>query len=273
MRGKIGKANGRNSGVTIIRREEVADAPHHGGAWKVAYADFVTAMMAFFLLMWLHIAAYIPSKTQSLRATVLLTAHVPARRPHRHSLPRHTNPQPAPPHHTNRPADHRPTVPPMLPPSIETTCRLKLPGQGDWDWPYRPSPPPSPQLSRPCSPDDHDHLPPGLSGTGWDWSETITPPSQDRLPDRLPDCPADAMSHGHDHRRLNLGGAGRRPSSADPPHTDHPPTIPTTVATNCLDMPCPTVAETTCRLGAVGSGSDWSETVPTQLSHRCSQND
>src|SRR5262245_16098645 len=26
---------------------------HHGGAWKVAYADFVTAMMAFFLLMWL----------------------------------------------------------------------------------------------------------------------------------------------------------------------------------------------------------------------------
>src|SRR5690348_7438639 len=27
--------------------------PHHGGAWKVAYADFVTAMMAFFLLLWL----------------------------------------------------------------------------------------------------------------------------------------------------------------------------------------------------------------------------
>ena len=26
---------------------------HHGGIWKVAYADFVTAMMAFFLLMWL----------------------------------------------------------------------------------------------------------------------------------------------------------------------------------------------------------------------------
>ena len=26
---------------------------HHGGAWKVAYADFMTAMMAFFLLMWL----------------------------------------------------------------------------------------------------------------------------------------------------------------------------------------------------------------------------
>ena len=37
----------------IIRREEVVGGGHHGGAWKVAYADFVTAMMAFFLLMWL----------------------------------------------------------------------------------------------------------------------------------------------------------------------------------------------------------------------------
>ena len=53
MASKGGKANGRNSGVTIIRREEVIEGGHHGGAWKVAYADFVTAMMAFFLLMWL----------------------------------------------------------------------------------------------------------------------------------------------------------------------------------------------------------------------------
>src|SRR3990167_7455178 len=38
----------------IIRRKKVYKAEgHHGGAWKVAYADFVTAMMAFFLLMWL----------------------------------------------------------------------------------------------------------------------------------------------------------------------------------------------------------------------------
>ncbi len=37
----------------IIRRKKVVAAGHHGGAWKVAYADFVTAMMAFFLLMWL----------------------------------------------------------------------------------------------------------------------------------------------------------------------------------------------------------------------------
>ncbi len=32
----------------IIRKEEVIAGGHHGGAWKVAYADFVTAMMAFF---------------------------------------------------------------------------------------------------------------------------------------------------------------------------------------------------------------------------------
>jgi chemotaxis protein MotB len=45
---------GRNGGATIvIKREEAAGDGHHGGAWKVAYADFVTAMMAFFLLMWL----------------------------------------------------------------------------------------------------------------------------------------------------------------------------------------------------------------------------
>lgn len=37
----------------IIRRKKVIAAGHHGGAWKVAYADFVTAMMAFFLVMWL----------------------------------------------------------------------------------------------------------------------------------------------------------------------------------------------------------------------------
>jgi chemotaxis protein MotB len=37
----------------IIKKIKKAGHGHHGGAWKVAYADFVTAMMAFFLLMWL----------------------------------------------------------------------------------------------------------------------------------------------------------------------------------------------------------------------------
>ncbi len=37
----------------IIKKKIVKAGGHHGGAWKVAYADFVTAMMAFFLMMWL----------------------------------------------------------------------------------------------------------------------------------------------------------------------------------------------------------------------------
>src|SRR3954471_20874959 len=48
-----GKRDRKGSGGMIIQREEVIEGGHHGGAWKVAYADFVTAMMAFFLLMWL----------------------------------------------------------------------------------------------------------------------------------------------------------------------------------------------------------------------------
>ncbi len=38
---------------------------HHGGEWKVAYADFITAMMAFFLLMWL-IAIIAPEKKKTM---------------------------------------------------------------------------------------------------------------------------------------------------------------------------------------------------------------
>ncbi|MBR0741943.1 MotB family protein [Bradyrhizobium liaoningense] len=39
--------------VIIRRRSAFAEEPHHGGVWKIAYADFMTAMMAFFLVMWL----------------------------------------------------------------------------------------------------------------------------------------------------------------------------------------------------------------------------
>src|SRR5271167_3966025 len=54
MRAKADKARGNRKAVgLVIRREEAAGHASHGGAWKVAYADFVTAMMAFFLLMWL----------------------------------------------------------------------------------------------------------------------------------------------------------------------------------------------------------------------------
>lgn len=46
-------ASPSNEAPIIIKRVKKAAHAHHGGAWKIAYADFVTAMMAFFLLMWL----------------------------------------------------------------------------------------------------------------------------------------------------------------------------------------------------------------------------
>ena len=54
MSSKPDKAEGKHAAPIIVRkRAHGGHGGHHGGAWKVAYADFVTAMMAFFLLMWL----------------------------------------------------------------------------------------------------------------------------------------------------------------------------------------------------------------------------
>src|SRR5450432_2262958 len=39
--------------IIIIKKKKGGHAGHHGGAWKVAYADFVTAMMALFIVLWL----------------------------------------------------------------------------------------------------------------------------------------------------------------------------------------------------------------------------
>lgn len=48
--------------VVIRRVKKVKRGGHHGGAWKVAYADFVTAMMAFFLVLWLMAATSKPER-------------------------------------------------------------------------------------------------------------------------------------------------------------------------------------------------------------------
>ncbi|MDE1159706.1 MAG: MotB family protein [Neorhizobium sp.] len=48
--------HGKNE-IIIVRRHKGDHDGHHGGAWKIAYADFMTAMMAFFLVMWLVNAA------------------------------------------------------------------------------------------------------------------------------------------------------------------------------------------------------------------------
>ena len=49
-----GEEDVRRSEVVIVRRRsDDGEGGHHGGVWKIAYADFMTAMMAFFLVMWL----------------------------------------------------------------------------------------------------------------------------------------------------------------------------------------------------------------------------
>ena len=50
---QAGAANEKKLQPIIIKRVKKGHHGHHGGAWKIAYADFMTAMMAFFLLMWL----------------------------------------------------------------------------------------------------------------------------------------------------------------------------------------------------------------------------
>jgi chemotaxis protein MotB len=50
--------------LVIVRRKTKTAHAHHGGAWKVAYADFVTALMSFFLVMWLV------SQSHEVRASV-----------------------------------------------------------------------------------------------------------------------------------------------------------------------------------------------------------
>src|SRR5215470_17750383 len=42
-----------NQPIIIIKKKVHGHGGHHGGAWKVAYADFVTAMMALFIVLWL----------------------------------------------------------------------------------------------------------------------------------------------------------------------------------------------------------------------------
>jgi chemotaxis protein MotB len=49
----VADAGGAIPAPIIVKKVTIIEGGHHGGAWKVAYADFVTAMMAFFLLLWL----------------------------------------------------------------------------------------------------------------------------------------------------------------------------------------------------------------------------
>ena len=45
-------AEGQDNNIIIVKKNKKGGEGHHGGAWKVAYADFVTAMMALFIVLW-----------------------------------------------------------------------------------------------------------------------------------------------------------------------------------------------------------------------------
>src|SRR5579862_1574796 len=55
-----GGAGGKELRPIIIKKIKRQAAGHHGGSWKVAYADFVTSMMAFFMVLWLVNSASVP---------------------------------------------------------------------------------------------------------------------------------------------------------------------------------------------------------------------
>lgn len=81
-------AGGSSAGAAprpiYVKRKKVVAGGHHGGAWKVAYADFVTAMMAFFLVMWL-----VASVSKEQRAAIFDYFKNP-------SMQQGTSPRPAP---------------------------------------------------------------------------------------------------------------------------------------------------------------------------------
>ncbi len=73
--------HGKNE-IIIVKRHKGGHDGAHGGAWKIAYADFMTAMMAFFLVMWLVNAANEPTKASvaSYFNPIKLTDEKPADR-------------------------------------------------------------------------------------------------------------------------------------------------------------------------------------------------
>jgi chemotaxis protein MotB len=72
----VAKGSDKGKTVVIYREEEGDHGGHHGGSWKVAYADFVTALMAFFLLLWLVVS--LKPKTKQELSLVFQDKNVPS---------------------------------------------------------------------------------------------------------------------------------------------------------------------------------------------------
>ncbi len=72
-------AAGHEQSIIIVRRSGESEDGHHGGAWKIAFADFMTAMMAFFLVMWLTSVSDESTKKQIAQYfnPIELTSEVP----------------------------------------------------------------------------------------------------------------------------------------------------------------------------------------------------
>jgi chemotaxis protein MotB len=75
-------AKGNERPIIIVKKKKKGGHGHHGGAWKVAYADFVTAMMAFFMVMWLVAAV-----TKEQRAAIFDYFKNPSMEPGKSSKP------------------------------------------------------------------------------------------------------------------------------------------------------------------------------------------
>ena len=65
--------------IVIVRRRSRSEEEHHGGAWKIAFADFMTAMMAFFLVLWIISATDKNTKTIIARYFNPVKVEEPAR--------------------------------------------------------------------------------------------------------------------------------------------------------------------------------------------------
>ncbi len=65
MQKQKGKSSSKEQPPIIVKKIKKGRDAHHGGAWKVAYADFVTAMMALFLLLWI-LATANPTEKKSI---------------------------------------------------------------------------------------------------------------------------------------------------------------------------------------------------------------
>ncbi len=65
--------------IVIVRRRSALEDEHHGGAWKIAFADFMTAMMAFFLVLWIISATDKNTKTIIARYFNPVKVEEPAR--------------------------------------------------------------------------------------------------------------------------------------------------------------------------------------------------